>query len=540
MQYSLAYGRERLTVELPEKNVIKVLKIQSLAALEDPIDAVFDVLEEPFETEPLAAIAEGKKSACVVVCDGTYPAPNPVVLPPILQTLEDSGVDVSKITILIATGLRRPCTTEERLEIIGEDIMLRKFKVSDHNAKKLHQHEYLGVTKSGTPIWVDRRYLEAEIKILTGLIEPHSMTGFSGGRKAICPGIAAAETVATCYSPALLEQETVRAGSVEDNPVHTEQMEIARKAGCDFIVNVILNQDRKIAKVIGGHMNQAFLRGVAIAKKCLADTVENQVDIVVTSGGGAPYDKTWYQAIRGIVGAIDIVKPGGTIIIAAACTEGVGNAEFEELAGKFPSIDDFMAAITSGEQSFPDQWQLVELAKALRKCKVKVVSGGVSAEALQKFFVTPCATTEEALAESLQEYGSDASIAVIPAGPCVLALAKHKEPEAPKAEPKKGEPKKTEAKEAKQLETTEAEPKEAEPVEAVDKEVTKTETKKATKKAAGKKTVIEKTETQGTETEETATPGAETQGAEIQGTETQGAETKKAAKKTTKKATKKA
>ena len=170
MQYSLAYGREQLTVELPEKNVVKVLKVQPVAALEDPLDAIFDVLEEPIEADPLAAIAEGRRSACVVICDTTRPAPNPVILPPILQTLEDAGIDVPKITILIANGTRRNSSSEERTDLIGEDIMLRKFKVSDHSARKLHQHEYLGVTKAGTPIWIDKRYLEAEVRILTGVI----------------------------------------------------------------------------------------------------------------------------------------------------------------------------------------------------------------------------------------------------------------------------------------------------------------------------------------------------------------------------------
>ena len=499
MQYSLAYGREQLNVELPEKNVVKVLKIQQAAALEDPMDAVFDVLEDPIDSEPLAAIAEGKKSACIVVCDSTRPVPNPAMLLPILQTLEDSGVDTSKITILIATGLRRTSTSEERHEIIGEDIMLRKFKVSDHNCKKLHQHEYLGITKGGTPIWIDRRYLEAEVKILTGMIEPHSIAGFSGGRKAICPGIAAAETVASCYSTKLLEHENVRPGCLDGNPVHAEQMEIARKAGCDFIVNVLLNQDRQIAKIVGGHLNQAFLKGVEIAQKCLANTVEKQVDIVVTSGGGAPFDKTWHQTIRGIAGALDILKPGGTIIIASACAEGVGCKEFEEIADQFASIDDFVKAVTVDEQFFVEQWQLEELAKALRKGKVRVITDGVPVEVLQKFFVAPCATVEEAIAEALEEYGPHATIAVIPEGPSVLAIAKHKEPGVKKEAIKK-------------------EDVESEKVESVG-EVEKSTTKKSTTKKAATKKATKKTETKKNVSKET--------------------ETKKAVKKATKKAAKK-
>ena len=433
MQYSLAYGREQLIVELPENNVVKVMKTQPADSVEDPLDAVFDVLEEPIEAEPLAAIAEGRKSACVVVCDATKPTVNPTILPPILQTLEDAGIDVAKITILIATALRRNSTSDERTEIIGEDIMLRKFKVSDHSSRKLHQHEYLGVTKQGTPIWVDRRYLEAEVKILTGIVEPHSIAGFAGGRKAICPGIAAAETVVACYSPLQIENEQIRPGSVDDNPVHAEQMEIARKAGCDFVVNVILNQDNEIAQVVGGHLNYAFLEGVALARKSLIDTVEQPVDIVVTSGGGSPYDRTWNQAIQGIVGAIDILKPGGTIIIASACDEGIGSEDFEkrylEAIDQFETIDDAIVSITSEDaEPFIDQWQLQELAKALRKGKVRVVTKGIEADVLRKFFVTPSASVEEAVEEALAEYGRDATIAVIPSGPRVLALAENKPP----------------------------------------------------------------------------------------------------------------
>jgi nickel-dependent lactate racemase len=263
-------------------------------------------------------------------------------------------------------------------------------------------------------------------------------------------------------------------------------MEIARKAGCDFIINVLLNQDHKIAKIVGGHMNYAFQEGVALARKRQTDTVEKQVDIVVTTGGGAPFDKTWHQTIRGIVGALDIVKPGGTIIIASACTEGIGSQEFGEIADKFASIEEFMQAITSGEQSFADQWQLYELAKVLRQAKVKVVTSGVSAEVLQKFFVTASATVEEAIAEAFEEYGADASIAVIPQGPCVLAVAKHKESpkeiEVKKPEPKKAEPPKEEIIEP---EVEGAEPEKVEP--EVVEETQSEPKKKTTKKTAAKK-----------------------------------------------------
>ncbi|MDR3111078.1 MAG: nickel-dependent lactate racemase [Planctomycetaceae bacterium] len=499
MQYNLAYGRGQLTVELPEENVAKVLNIHSAPAVEDPMDAVFDVLEDPIEAEPLAAIAEGKKSACVVICDITRPVPNDLVLPPILQTLEDAGIDPQKITILIATGLHRSSTPEERVEILGEDLLGRKYKVIDHNAKKLHQHEYLGVTKSGTPIWIDRRYLEADVKVLTGLIEPHFMAGFSGGRKLICPGIAAAETICPWHSPKLLEHENARYGCLEGNPVHSEQMEIARKAGCDFIVNVVLNQERKIVAVVGGEMNRAHLKGVAIARKLAVDMVEKPADIVVTSGAGYPLDKTWYQTIKGIVGAAEILKPGGTIVIASECSEGVGSKEFEEIAGKFPSLDEFMEAITTEEFFSVDQWQVEELAKALRRGKVKVVTQGVLPEVLQQYFVEPAETVEEAVKEAMKKYGAEAKIVVIPDGPYVLAELPESEKEIIRKETVRKEPvkkelvkKETVKKEAaaeKEVITKQPKKKEGVKTEAAEKEPVK---KATAKKAAVKKEPVKK------------------------------------------------
>lgn len=420
MQYELAYGRGKLAVEIPEKNVVKVLEIHPVAPLEHPQEEVRRRILKPTGTPPLVEIATGKKSACIVISDITRPVPNKTILPPILQTLENAGLEPSNIIILVGTGLHRASTPEEKLEMLGETI-LNRYPVRDHDAKNQNEHDFLGESSAGVPIWIDRRYLDADIKILTGLIEPHFMAGYSGGRKSICPAIAGAETILTWHSPRFLEHDNAKYGCMDDNPVHTELMEIAQKTTCDFIVNVVLDHLRNILCVVAGEMDAAHREGVDFARKIVSDSLSEPVDIVVTSSAGYPLDKTWYQSVKGVVGAIEIVKPGGTIILASACDEGFGSKEFEEIAQKFDSIDAFMEAICSNAFRQVDQWQVEELAKALKKAKVRVVSDGLTQRQLADFFVEPSPSVEQAVADALRQYGDDATIAVIPDGPYVLA-----------------------------------------------------------------------------------------------------------------------
>jgi nickel-dependent lactate racemase len=279
----------------------------------------------------------------------------------------------------------------------------------------------LGDTARGVPIWIDSRYVGSDLKITVGLIEPHFMAGFSGGRKLICPGLAAWETISAWHSPKFLEHPNARAGCLEGNPVHEENTAIALKAGCDFIVNVVIDAKRQILGVAAGDMQKAFLEGTKLARRVVTVAVEEPFDIVVTTGAGYPLDATYYQTVKGIVAAMEIVKPGGTIIIASAMSEGIGSPQFRQLLEETPSLDAFMERILNSNRATVDQWQLEEFIKARRKAKVKVVSDGLSAEILRKLHVEPAESIESAVAESLAEYGPDAKIAVIPKGPYVMA-----------------------------------------------------------------------------------------------------------------------
>jgi nickel-dependent lactate racemase len=420
MRLHLDYGRAGLEVELPEGHVVKCLRYQPAEPLADPQTAIFERLAHPNGTSPLAELARDRRDACVVISDVTRPVPNQVILPPLLTTLEQSGIARERIRILVATGLHRPNTREELGEMVGP-FVVENYRIENHHGGELSEHTHLGESPRGVPIWIDTRYVEAELKITTGLIEPHFMAGFSGGRKLICPGLAALQTIRPWHGPDFLEHPNARTGCLQDNPVHTESTYIARQAGCDFIINVVIDDQRCILAVVAGDMEAAFDEGVELARGPVTDTIGQPVDIVVTTSAGYPLDTTYYQSIKGMVAALPILKPGGTIILAAGMSEGIGSPEFQRLFDENPTLEGFMDRILKTDYFVKDQWQLEELAKVRRHAKVKVVTDGLPAATLRRLFVEPAESVEAAVAEALAEHSPSATIAVIPKGPYVIA-----------------------------------------------------------------------------------------------------------------------
>lgn len=419
MQITLDYGRIGLQVTLPDQGVVGPLAIRPAAPLAEPEKAIAETLANPIGSKPLAELARGRKNACILVCDITRPVPNKLILPPLLRTLEQQGIARKDILILNATGLHRPNEGAELEEMVGKDIAAN-YRIENHHGKVLEEHDYLGMTPNEVPVYLDSRYVRADLKITTGLIEPHLMAGYSGGRKVICPGIAALETVKVWHGPRFLEHPNADCGIVAGNPVHEENTRIALMAGCDFIVNVCLDGQRRITWVGAGDMIKAWEEGVRFVENVVKVPVAEPMDMVVTSCAGYPLDTTWYQAVKGLTGALPIVKKGGTIIMAASLSEGLGSPEFQRLMKENPDLKVFKQRIMSKDYFVMDQWQLEELAKVLERCRVKVYSDGVSPEVLRGCFVEPVASIEQAMADSLREYGPKARMAVIPKGPYVL------------------------------------------------------------------------------------------------------------------------
>jgi len=419
MRVRLEYGRDGLDVELPDDRVVRTLTYKNATPLADPVDDLERLLVSPIGAIPLSELARDRRDVCIAICDITRPVPNELILRSVLRTLEAAGIARNKITILIATGLHRESKPHEIIEMVGKEIAAN-YRIEDHRGQQIDEHTYLGESPRGVPIWIDSRYVRADLKITIGLIVPHLMAGFSGGRKLICPGLAGIETVKVWHGPEFIEHPLADCGHLDGNPVHEENTWIARRAGCDFIVNVVIDAQRRPLKFVAGDMEQAFLAGVEFVRDVVIDTVPRPVDVVVTSAAGYPLDTTFYQSIKGMTGALPIVKQGGTIVVAASLTEGIGSPEFQNLFIEHASLESFVERILGKDYFVLDQWQLEELAKVRRKAKVKVVSDGLSAETLNGLFVESSPSVERAVAESLAEYGPEATIAVIPKGPYVL------------------------------------------------------------------------------------------------------------------------
>jgi len=420
MQVKLEFGHDGLDVSLPENRKIHHMRYQPTQPLANPAAAVEACIADPIDSPPLAELARGRSDACVVISDITRPVPNETILTPVLSTLEAAGIPREKILILVATGLHRPNEGEELVEMIGRRIA-ENYRIENHHGTILDEHADLGTSPRGVPIWIDRRYVEADLKITTGLIEPHLMAGYSGGRKLVCPGLAALETVKVWHGPDFLEHPKADCGFLDGNPVHEENTWIARKAGCDFIVNAVIDDVRRPLQFVAGDMEAAFLQGVDFVRNVVTSKLPHPVDVVVTSSAGYPLDTTFYQAVKGLVGALPVVKQGGTIIMAASLSEGIGSPEFCRLFEENDSLEGFVQRILGKDYFVMDQWQLEELAKVRRKANVVLVSDGLPRETLERLFVDSAESVEQAVDSTLAQYGAEAEIAVIPKGPYVLA-----------------------------------------------------------------------------------------------------------------------
>jgi lactate racemase len=418
MQVHLAYGRSGMEVDIPDRNLTAVLSMPGAPTVQDPVQAVRNALRKPLGGKPLCELAEGRTSACIVICDITRPVPNQILVPSILDALLEGGVPRDRTTILVATGLHRPSTPEELRAMLGEDV-LQSVRVVSHRARVLGEQRDLGFTEEGVPVLVDREYCDADLKITTGFIEPHLMAGFSGGRKLIAPGCAGEDTIKALHSPRFIEDPHCREGIIDGNPLHEQLLAVARMAGHDFIANVSLDAGRNITGIFAGDPMVAHEAGVQHVRKAVSAFVPEPVDIVVTTSAGYPLDLTFYQAVKGMTAAAPILKRGGMLVLAAACAEGLGSAEFAEMATSYSSPREFLESIRTQPVRI-DQWQLEECARIAQEMDVVLVAEGIPAGHEGRLFIRTAPTVAAAVAEGLGRYGDGATIAVVPKGPYTL------------------------------------------------------------------------------------------------------------------------
>jgi nickel-dependent lactate racemase len=420
MKVELAYGKTGLRVQLPSEAV--VIQPQEQSAALDPVGAVAAAIAHPLGARPLAELARGK-SVCVVTSDLTRPVPNGPILHALLPALERAGART--IEILIATGLHRPNTQTELCSMLGEDIV-KKYTIVNHRAKIQNELKFIVNLADGTPLWVNRHYAEAECRILTGFIEPHFFAGFSGGRKAVLPGIAGEETIRANHSAAHLSSPMATFGRLEDNPVHLQMLEAARSVGADFIINVATDNQHRITGVFAGDLILAHNAGVRFVRESSMFPLEEACDLAITTNSGYPLDLNLYQAVKGLAAASQITKPGGSIILAAQCCEGIGGAEFAALLKEAASPEDLLARILQPGFYQPDQWTAQILARILAQFKVYLYADGVTAQEAEACHLKPLADIEAAV-EKLRGNNPDFRIAVLPQGPMVIPYLKERE-----------------------------------------------------------------------------------------------------------------
>jgi nickel-dependent lactate racemase len=405
-------------LELPAS--VRVLEMIPLEPLSDPTDAVQEALAHPIESPPLKELALGKKNACVVISDITRPVPNKVILPPLLKCLEESGIGKEDITILIATGMHRPNEGKELEYMVGREIM-DKYNIVNHYCREPEAYTKIDEI-DGAPIEINNHYLDANLKILTGLIEPHFYAGYSGGRKAILPGISSFETMKFMHSYGMIDHPKVTNCLLEGNPFHEYGVRVTELAGVDFILNTVITKEREIAGVFAGHYNHAHVAGCDMVYKHSTVQLDERVDLVITSGGGYPLDATFYQISKALICARDILKKGGTIVVACECREGLGSLEFCGIMRSVCSAQEFFEGYCDPKDFVIDQWCAQNIYQALDHAgRVCIYSPGLSHEDLQKMGAIKIEDVQETV-DKLLESNPDA--AVVPDGPYVVGLVR--------------------------------------------------------------------------------------------------------------------
>jgi nickel-dependent lactate racemase len=339
----------------------------------------------------------------------------------VLERLHRAGIPAEGITILIATGLHRGATPEEIEVILGPEIA-SKYRVESHDARDFAAHRALGSTKRGTPIYIDERFMAADLHITLGFVEQHLMLGFSGGRKLVCPGLAAQETIKVIHSPRFMREPMATEGSIESNPLHAELLEIAAMARHDFMLDVTLTQQRQISGVFAGEPVRAHAKAVAFLEKTSLETLSEPADVVITSSAGYPLDLTFYQTVKGITAAEHIVKPGGRILLLGECAEGIGGAEFAEQLRSLTSFQDFLNAIRETPVEV-DQWQLEKLALVGVAHELYFYTPGVTKDQLGCLRSRLFTDIDSAVAAVLKGVPAGARVVLVPDGPYAYARA---------------------------------------------------------------------------------------------------------------------
>ncbi len=425
MKIDLQYGKKGLTLHLPDDWDVTVIRKMAMPVLSDPKSALESALANPVDSASLFEVAKGSASACILICDITRPVPNGLILPRLVRQLLSAGVAAERIRILVATGLHRPSEGAELKELVEDKEILKTVTVENHFARRDEDHIDLGRTARGTPVKIDRRFVDADLRIVTGLVEPHLMAGYSGGRKVIVPGIAHEDTIRRLHTASFLEDPRASNCTLEGNPIHEEMLVIANLLGPVLAVNTVIDEERRLSFINFGEIRKSHEAAVNFVRPYAEVQLPRRFRTVVTTSAGYPLDKTYYQTIKGMVGAMDALEPGSRLFVASECSEGFGSPEYVEAQRRLIhlGLEGFLQDIKGKLRAEIDEWETEMQLRAMRRGSVSVYCDLRSQEDRALTAVDLADSLEKSVTEWVDEIG-DRRVAVIPEGPYIIPFCR--------------------------------------------------------------------------------------------------------------------
>ncbi len=415
MKIRLAYGKTGLSIELPDSARVSVVEPRFVPGLPDPQGAVRRALAAPIGSPRLRDRVRPGEKVGIAFSDITRPMPYPLLLPALREEL--SALPDARIVLFNATGTHRANTPEELRSILGAEAAGRH-RIVQNDARDTDSHVRVGCTSRGRDIRIHREFMACDARILTGFIEPHFFAGFSGGGKAVMPGLASLETILANHSAGHMDHPEVRWGVTRGNPLWEEVEEAAGLARPTFLLNVTLNRRREITGVYAGDFREAHARGCAAVREAAMVAVEEPFDIVIGSNSGYPLDLNLYQAVKGMSAAAQVVREGGAIILAADCWDGIPeHGEYGKLLREGADLDGLLARIRAPGFRRQDMWQVQIQALIRRRAELYLYSDNLSDEQIRGAHLEPCRSIEATVAGLLRRHGAQASICVLPEGP---------------------------------------------------------------------------------------------------------------------------
>lgn len=415
MSVELAYGRSGHTVDLPAERTT-VVAPNHLPAAGDLPATLRAALAHPVAGPPLRERVRSGQKVAVSLCDSTRPQPREAMIRALLAEL-DGIITPDDLTLLVATGTHRGNTDAELRAMLGDDLV-GSLEIVNHDGRDPDSLSWMGTFGDGVPVWLNRRWVEADVRITTGFVEPHFFAGFSGGPKLVAPGLAGLESVLTLHNAARIGSSRATWGICEGNPVHDDVRAIAAGTGVDFAFDVVLNRQQQVVRAFGGDLLEMHAEARAVVRDLAMQPVPQLFDVVVTTNSGFPLDQNVYQAVKGMTAAATVVKPGGLIICAAECSDGFpDHGSFREVLASEPTPQALLSAISARTETVPDQWQVQVLARVLSTARIGMYTTSLCEEQLRTAHLDKIDDVGRAVRDELAAVGPDGRVCVLPEGP---------------------------------------------------------------------------------------------------------------------------